>query len=80
DAATAEPATRASAVPSAAPARPTDRAGEVSVVPSGAPDTGVATAPAGSGTTEGLIGAGAAALVAGGAAVFVVRRRRATLA
>lgn len=79
---TPAPATRASAVPSAAPARPTDRTarGEVAVVPSGAPDTGVGTAPAGSAATEGLIGAGAAALAAGGAAVFVVRRRRATVA
>lgn len=50
----------------------------VSVVPSGAPDTGVRAA-SGSGTEGGLIGGAAAAvLLAGGGAVLVVRRRRAT--
>ncbi|MFF4208735.1 sortase-dependent protein [Streptomyces sp. NPDC001796] len=69
------PPTAASAVPSAAPTR---ARGQVSVVPSGAPDTGV---PAGTSrsVSPGLIGGGAGlALVAGGAAVHVVRRRRAT--
>ncbi|MFD7284352.1 sortase-dependent protein [Streptomyces sp. NPDC059863] len=52
---------------------------QVSVVPSGAPDTGVALVSTGSGSDAGLIGGGAAAvLVAGGAAVFVLRRRRTT--
>ncbi|WP_432098326.1 sortase-dependent protein [Streptomyces sp. WAC 04229] len=51
--------------------------GQVSAVPEGAPDTGVAT-PEPGGTDEGLVGAGAGAvLVAGGAVLFVVRRRRA---
>ncbi|MER8066889.1 sortase-dependent protein [Streptomyces sp. NPDC094034] len=52
---------------------------QVSVVPSGAPDTGVALVSTRSGSDAGLIGGGAAAaLVAGGAAVFVLRRRRTT--
>ncbi|MGP4043985.1 sortase-dependent protein [Streptomyces sp. 2A115] len=65
-------------VPSAEPTlAPTE--GEVSVVPSGAPDTGVAPESAQSGAEGGLIGGGAAAvLVGGGAAVYLVRRRRAT--
>lgn len=51
--------------------------GEVSVVPGGAPDTGVPSAD--SGAEGGLIGGGAAAVfAAGGAAFYVVRRRRAT--
>lgn len=51
--------------------------GQVSEVPEGAADTGVATSESSS-SNEGLIGAGAGAvLLAGGAAVFVVRRRRA---
>ncbi|MFG2680359.1 sortase-dependent protein [Streptomyces sp. NPDC048392] len=51
--------------------------GQVSVVPEGAADTGVA-APSSSGTDEGLVGAGAGGvLLAGGAVLFVVRRRRA---
>lgn len=64
--------------PSAVP--PRDEApGQVAVVPEGAPDTGVSPASAQSGSADGvLIGTGAAALFAGGAAVFVVRRRRAT--
>ncbi|MFD0225670.1 sortase-dependent protein, partial [Streptomyces hirsutus] len=53
--------------------------GGVSVVPSGAPDTGAAPESAQSGTEAGLIGGGATAvLAAGGVAVFLVRRRRAT--
>ncbi len=64
-----------SAEPSAAPAR---GRGQVAVVPSGAPDTGVAPASKSSGDlTTGLAGGGAAALVVGGAFV-VVRRRRTT--
>jgi hypothetical protein len=64
--------------PSAAPTRATGR-GQVSVVPKGAPDTGVTAAPSRSGAEAGLIGGGAAAvLAAGGAAGFAVRRRRAT--
>ncbi|MGW6305353.1 sortase-dependent protein [Streptomyces niveus] len=64
--------------PSAVP--PRDEApGQVAVVPEGAPDTGVSPASAQSGSADGvLIGTGAAALFAGGAAFFVVRRRRAT--
>ncbi|MFE9923697.1 sortase-dependent protein [Streptomyces sp. NPDC005774] len=53
--------------------------GGVSVVPSGAPDTGAAPESAQPGSDAGLIGGGATAvLAAGGAAVFLVRRRRAT--
>ncbi|MFC5956163.1 sortase-dependent protein [Streptomyces pratens] len=53
--------------------------GGVSVVPSGAPDTGTAPESAQPGADAGLIGGGATAvLAAGGAAVFLVRRRRAT--
>ncbi|MGC9378356.1 sortase-dependent protein [Streptomyces sp. MH13] len=64
------------AEPSQAPA-PAPAEGQVSTVPEGAPNTGV-TAAEDSGTDEGLIGAGAGAvLVAGGAVLFVVRRRRA---
>lgn len=62
-----------SAEPTRAPAED-----QVSVVPSGAPDTGVA-ASAASGTGGTAIGAGAAAVLAlGGGTVLVVRRRRAT--
>ncbi|MDN3246683.1 hypothetical protein J2S54_003349 [Streptomyces sp. DSM 42143] len=51
--------------------------GQVSVVPEGAADTGVGAAQS-SGSDAGLIGAGAGAgLLAGGAVLFVVRRRRA---
>lgn len=52
--------------------------GQVSVVPEGAPDTGVTPAANQSGTDGVLIGTGAAALAIGGAAFIVVRRRRAT--
>ncbi|WP_217163468.1 Tat pathway signal sequence domain protein [Streptomyces sp. AC512_CC834] len=59
-----------------APVPPTD--GQVSVVPEGAADTGVAAPSDTAGTDEGLIGAGAGGvLLAGGAVLFVVRRRRA---
>ncbi|MDT0401386.1 sortase-dependent protein [Streptomyces edwardsiae] len=52
--------------------------GEVTVVPSGAPDTGVAAQES---TAHGtLIGGGAAAVLAAGGVVFLVRRRRATTA
>jgi hypothetical protein len=58
---------------------PSEGRGQVGVVPSGAPDTGVATGSNGSGSDGMLIGGGAAgALAVGGAAVFLVRRRRAT--
>ncbi|MEU9135401.1 sortase-dependent protein [Streptomyces sp. NPDC048404] len=71
-------ATRApSAVPSPVPTRaPGSR--QVSVRPSGAPDTGVATPATPSSVPGGLVGGGAAAVFAAGAAVLVVRRRRAT--
>ncbi|MER5938149.1 sortase-dependent protein [Streptomyces sp. NPDC001928] len=76
----AEPTRAPSPVPSEASPEPTRApgGGQVSVRPSGAPDTGV-TPTSGTGTDQGaLIGGGAAALlVAGGAATFVVRRRRA---
>ncbi|TKT03049.1 LPXTG cell wall anchor domain-containing protein [Streptomyces lasalocidi] len=53
--------------------------GQVRVVPSGAPDTGVAAASAGdSGNTGALVGGGTAVLAGAGAAFLVVRRRRAT--
>ncbi|MCX4560041.1 Tat pathway signal sequence domain protein [Streptomyces phaeochromogenes] len=63
--------------PSAAPSQaPGD---EVSVVPSGAPDTGEVSTSTKSGSDSGMIAGGAAAAFAvGGAAFFVVRRRRAT--
>jgi hypothetical protein len=69
----------AAPAPSASPSRAPGN-GQVSVVPSGAPDTGVtATSSDSSGNEGGLIGGGAAAvLLAGGGTVFVVRRRRAT--
>ncbi|EPD64518.1 MULTISPECIES: hypothetical protein [Streptomyces] len=76
-------ATRTSPAPSAAEASPVPSAAtrvpsrQVSVVPSGAPDTGVAPQSSGSGAGA-LIGGGAAAAVAlGGGAVFLVRRRQA---
>jgi hypothetical protein len=48
----------------------------VSVVPSGAPDTGVTAGSAGSGTDGAALGAGAAAvLLVGGGTVVAVRRR-----
>lgn len=76
-----EPTRTASPVPSApSEAEPTraPEGGQVSVVPSGAPNTGVGSSSSSSGTEGGLIGGGAAAvLLAGGATVFVVRRRRA---
>ncbi|MEZ7007589.1 sortase-dependent protein, partial [Streptomyces sp. AD55] len=53
------------------------REGQVSAVPEGAPDTG-AVAPDASWTGAGAVGTGAAALLAAGASVHVVRRRRAT--
>ncbi|MFC8200447.1 sortase-dependent protein [Streptomyces sp. NPDC060006] len=68
---TPEASLPASAEPTRAPS-----GSEVSVVPSGAPDTGEAASESGSAT--GLIGGGAAAvLVGGGAAVYLVRRRQA---
>ncbi|WP_210585260.1 Tat pathway signal sequence domain protein [Streptomyces sp. GESEQ-35] len=73
--ASAEPTRDASPVPSARDTGPTRApSDQVSVVPSGAPDTGVASENSGPGA--GLIGGGTAALLGlGGAAVFVVRRR-----
>jgi hypothetical protein len=60
-----------------ATAAPGKARGQVRVVPSGAPDTGVTTGSDGSGSDSMLFGGGAAgALAVGGAAVFVVRRRR----
>ncbi|MGV9983058.1 sortase-dependent protein [Streptomyces olivaceus] len=60
-----------------APAERAPGRGQVSAVPEGAADTGVATSDS-SGTDEGLIGAGAGAvLLAGGVTLLVVRRRRA---
>ncbi|MEU0052579.1 sortase-dependent protein [Streptomyces sp. NPDC006309] len=57
--------------PTQAPAR--DQVGKV---PAGAPDTGVTSPAADSGSHDGLIGGAAgAALVLAGGAVFVVRRR-----
>ena len=81
---TAEP-TEATPVPSVSvPAQEPTRAapapadGQVSVVPEGAADTGVAGPADTSGTDQGLVGAGAGGvLLAGGAVLFVVRRRRA---
>ncbi|WP_326781417.1 Tat pathway signal sequence domain protein [Streptomyces longwoodensis] len=64
----AEPTVASSTVP-----------GQVRVVPSGAPDTGVAATSAGdSGNTGALVGGGTAVLAGAGAVFLVVRRRRAT--
>ncbi|WP_367318332.1 sortase-dependent protein [Streptomyces sp. HUAS ZL42] len=52
--------------------------GQVSVVPSGAPDTGVTKASSESGTNGALVGGGAGAVLAAGTAFYVVRRRRAS--
>lgn len=72
----ATPTRAASPVPSTAPGR---RRGQVAVVPSGAPDTGVVPESRASGPDGALIGGSAAgALLVGGAAFLVVRRRRAT--
>ncbi|WP_121700482.1 LPXTG cell wall anchor domain-containing protein, partial [Streptomyces sp. E5N298] len=52
--------------------------GQVSVVPKGAADTGVAATTDPAGTDASVVGAGAGGvLLAGGAVLFVVRRRRA---
>ncbi|MER7485900.1 sortase-dependent protein [Streptomyces sp. NPDC126497] len=59
--------------PSAAP-------GGVTVVPSGAPDTGVVSEAAEPGADGALIGGSAAAVLAAGATVVLVRRRRANTA
>ncbi|MFI9760655.1 sortase-dependent protein [Streptomyces sp. NPDC051963] len=74
----AEPTQAPSPVPSDPGTEPTRApSGQVPVVPSGAPDTGVAAEDSGPGA--GVIGGGTAAAIGlGGAAVFVVRRRRAT--
>ncbi|MGW3955085.1 sortase-dependent protein [Streptomyces sp. NPDC004752] len=76
-----EPTKAPKPVPSRVPGIAETRApsrGQVSVVPEGAPDTGVTAPSEGSGSSAGLLGGGAAAvLVAAGGAVFVVRRRRA---
>ncbi|MEU5596047.1 sortase-dependent protein [Streptomyces sp. NPDC020298] len=86
--ATTAPSARPSKVPSAEPTRaatpvpsavPRERRGQVDVVPSGAPNTGVAPESNDSGSNGMLIGTGAAgAFAVGGAALLVVRRRRAT--
>ncbi|MFJ6075616.1 LPXTG cell wall anchor domain-containing protein [Streptomyces sp. NPDC093065] len=63
--------------PTRAPA-PAPADGQVTVVPKGAADTGVAASADTSGNDTGLVGAGAGGvLLAGGAVLFVVRRRRA---
>ncbi|MFJ4833151.1 sortase-dependent protein [Streptomyces sp. NPDC088747] len=70
----AAPSRAATPAPTRAP-----RTGEVSAVPEGAPDTGAAPVSESSGSDGTLIGGGAAAMFAGaGAAVYLVRRRRAT--
>ncbi|WP_223188885.1 MULTISPECIES: Tat pathway signal sequence domain protein [unclassified Streptomyces] len=64
--------------PSAAPAEEPS-SGQVSVVPSGAPDTGVAgesSGEGGGGSGAALVGGGAAAAVALGGGAFVLLRRR----
>ncbi|MDH6221873.1 sortase-dependent protein [Streptomyces pseudovenezuelae] len=71
----AEPTKAPSPATSAEPTRaPSDD--QVSVRPSGAPNTGEVTPSSGS-ATGGLIGGGAAAAIALGGGVFLVRRRRA---
>ncbi|MEU9703973.1 sortase-dependent protein [Streptomyces sp. NPDC047981] len=84
----AVPTTRAGAeaTPAPAPAEPTrsekpvrePAPGQVSVVPEGAPRTGVAPVSEQSGTGGALMGTGAVAALGAVGAVFVVRRRRAT--
>jgi hypothetical protein len=88
----ARPSAPASTEPSAVPTRkpsrtatpaptavPSEGRGQVGAVPSGAPNTGVTTGSNGSGSDGMLISGGAAgALAVGGAAVFLVRRRRVT--
>ncbi|AZS84817.1 sortase-dependent protein [Streptomyces griseoviridis] len=77
-------ASEASPVASAAPTRaasaaPAPARDQVSVVPAGAPNTGVTGTASDSGSPAAAIGGAAAtALLAGAAGVFVVRRRRAT--
>lgn len=81
----AEPSEAPSAVPTRVPSRaatpvpsvaPGERRGQVGVVPSGAPNTGVTTGSESDGMLIG--GSSAGVLAVGGAAVFLVRRRRAT--
>ncbi|MEU0582426.1 sortase-dependent protein [Streptomyces sp. NPDC006132] len=75
---TARPAESAVPAPSAEPTR-APAEDQVSVRPSGAPDTGVTAGSQDSGSGGTAIGAGAAAVLAlGGGTVLVVRRRRAT--
>ncbi|MDK1342147.1 sortase-dependent protein [Streptomyces sp. 378] len=76
-----EPTRTAAPTPAPAEDEPTRAPADdqVSVRPSGAPDTGVTAASPASGSDGTAIGAGAAAVLAlGGGTVFVVRRRRAT--
>ncbi|MGW4195039.1 sortase-dependent protein [Streptomyces sp. NPDC005004] len=71
-----KPGAEATPVPSVAPGK---GRGQVAVVPSGAPDTGETTGSGDSDQHTALIGGSAVgALAVGGAAVFLVRRRRAT--
>ncbi|SEF16731.1 Tat pathway signal sequence domain protein [Streptomyces sp. Ag109_O5-10] len=79
----AKPSAVPSQAPSAAPSRastpaPTRDSRQVAAVPQGAPDTGVTEPSSDSGSENALIGGGAAAVLAAGATVFAVRRRRAT--
>jgi hypothetical protein len=94
DGPTAKPATDATVAPAqkqrereaATPApadeqRPaTGKDGQVTAVPRGAADTGVATSSSSSSSSDqnALIGGAAALVAAGGAGFLVVRRRRAT--
>lgn len=72
------PTRSATAAPSPVPTRASAPRG-VTVVPKGAPDTGVPPVETHSGGHGGLIGGSAAAvLAAGGATVLFVRRRRTT--
>ncbi|MDT0434976.1 MULTISPECIES: twin-arginine translocation signal domain-containing protein [Streptomyces] len=77
-------ASEASPVPSTQPTRattPTKRPAsrdQVSVVPAGAPDTGVTGPAQDSGTPAAAIGGAAATALLAGAGFVVVRRRRAT--
>ncbi|QNP71917.1 LPXTG cell wall anchor domain-containing protein [Streptomyces roseirectus] len=65
----------ASAVPSPVPS---EGPGQVSVVPSGAADTGVGEGSGSGSSSVGYVGAGAGAVLLAGGAFVVVRRRRAT--
>ena len=70
------PASGSGSAPTSAPSTGASGGQQVPTVPSGAPDTGLAATGSHGGSNTALEATGAAALVLGGAAVAVVRRRR----